>query len=409
MIVNFRPKGTPVVLTAEERRTLLEESIAVPPELLQRIESAPEEGGSVRVWLELDDLELLVDGLSADANHAKTRRMERFYDGLYERFAEVFVKACKAEFGDESPPLVALAETLLDTLEEEQGDAPDASETAAGARAPRLEALPCDELGGLSPDQALSFAQNGWWEEPYPVRLAPALPYESVSGSRLLRNARIFLRAASSAKGAPATAAGNLNRAFVGEMLEALDLPQGHREAIREINKVVNEDDVLELHIVRVVCQVGGLLRKDKKRFVATRKAEAVLGEEKAGALYRHLFDAVFRKFNLAYLCSLPDSPGVHATAPYVLFRIASLETGKPYAVEGLAEAFFLPLVLEEIEAASQFPEAPRWCLQNRILRPLEWLGLVEILPGEVGTRHDPSLARFRKLPLFDEFLSFEP
>ena len=410
MIVNFRPKGVPVVFTRQERKKLLDDSIAVPPEILRQLEAAPCEGDRVRVWLDLDNLEHLVNGVAADANHAKTKRQERFFDGLYARLVEAFDRACGSDGKPGNGHAVEnLAEGLMDLMAQAGTDAPDWIKEAMARRIDRKNISRLPELGDLSPEQAFFLNHSGWWAEPFPMRLASDLPFERVNESVFLRNARTLLQAADEAKGAPATAKGNLSRAFVARMLDVFELPPGELDAIRRYNKVVNEHDVWELHLARVICQGGGLLRKAKKRFAVTRKAKGMLGEDRAGALYGHLFEATFRKFNLSYLSRLPDAPGVQATAPYALYRIGRLPAGKVYEIDELVDVVFLPAVLEEIAAVSDYPEAPRWLLEGCLFRPLDRLGLVEILPEE-GKTHAKSLRhRVRKLPLFDAFLRFDP
>jgi hypothetical protein len=51
------------------------------------------------------------------------------------------------------------------------------------------------------------------------------------------------------------------------------------------------------LHLVRVICQLGGLLRKAKMRFSVTRKGQAMLAEGRAGELYRQIFDTALARY----------------------------------------------------------------------------------------------------------------
>jgi len=409
MIANTPPKGVFIVFNAEECRMLLDESIAAPPEILRQIEKAQGKDGSARVCLSLDDLELLVDGVAADANHADSEQTEGGFDDLFMRLSATFDKVCGIEReSDDFYSIEALAQDLMDLLAQSGGDAPDWIKETMAKSIDKENAEPLAELGGLSAGQTYFMNYAGWWAEPYPIRLADDLPADRVNRSSLLRNARIFLWAITEAKGTPATAAGNLPRAFVAQMLEVLDLPPGELDAIRRYNKVINEQDVWALHLVRVICQGGGLIKQAKKRFSVTRKAKQLLKEDKAGALYRHLFDTTFRKFNLGYMSRLPDTPGVQATAPYALYRIGQLETGKAYEVEELIEVAFLPAVIEEIAQVSSYEGAPRWLLEGCILGPLERLGLVEILREEDKTRSEAIEHRVRKLPLFDAFIRFE-
>ena len=124
-------------------------------------------------------------------------------------------------------------------------------------------------------------------------------------------NARIFLKALADEGGAEATATGNLNRAFVGRMFERMELPPIYRETTRHVCKVINELDLRTLHITRIVCDCAGLVKRRKKRFALTPLGRRLLPDEQAGALFRALFIAHFRTFDLSYDFQLRDVPGI--------------------------------------------------------------------------------------------------
>src|SRR6266513_3927816 len=77
----------------------------------------------------------------------------------------------------------------------------------------------------------------------------------------------IFLAALAEKDGAPATATGNLTRIFVSQMFDHLKLTQLPRDSIRRFCKVVNEQDVRALHLVRVISECAKLVARRKKRF----------------------------------------------------------------------------------------------------------------------------------------------
>jgi len=406
---NSHPDGVQIVFTHQERRKLLDDSIAVPLEILSRIEAAPSENDTVRVWLSLDELEDLVSGLAADADHAQSRRREQFFDDLYDRLSAVLDEASGIDREDDGFSVEYMADGLTAPPGGDGADELDWINATISKWIAQRNTTPLPEFGGLSAEQVFFLNHSGWWEEPFPIRLAPNLPFEQVKSSAFLRNALTFLRAVDEEKGAPATAAGNLSRAFVARMLDAMVLPPGHLEAVRHVCKVINERDAWELHLVRVICQVGKLLRKVRNRFTVTRKTRAMLTEERAGELYRHLFDATFRKFNLLYLTRFDDVAGVQATAPYALYRIGRLDPARTYEVDELVETVFLPAVRDEIAAKARFPEASQYVLQSCLFGPLERLGLIQIPRTEGATRYLSEERQVRKLPLFDAFLQFNP
>ena len=91
------------------------------------------------------------------------------------------------------------------------------------------------------------------------------------------------------------------------------------------------------------------------------------------------------------------------------MYRLVTLASDKTYEVEELVDVVFLPAVLEEIAAVSKYPDSPRWYLESCLLRSLERLGLVELVPEDGKTRSDSARRRVRKLPLLDAFIHFNP
>jgi len=219
--------------------------------------------------------------------------------------------------------------------------------------------------------------------------------------SRLFRNARSVLGALVESGGTKATTGGNLNREFVGEMLERLDLELGSVEAIRAVNKVINEMDAWTLHLTRVVVQLAGLIRLHRGKFQVVQKRSHLMEEEHASALYRLLFLSFFRKLNLAYLDSMAEVPALQQTMPVSLFMVSRLMDDW-VLVEDIADYLFLAQVRERMPYYVHFDSTPR-IAGSRIIRPLLRFGLLEERPRE-GMRTG---AEVRKSNLFDRALEF--
>lgn len=217
------------------------------------------------------------------------------------------------------------------------------------------------------------------WEAPGgPLRLSGDLELEDLSGSEFFVNARMFLAALAEEDGAPATERGNLSRAFVRLMFDRLVLPEKERESILRECKVINESDVWALHIVRVVCECGGLVIRRKKRFRLTKAARKLLDDDRAGELFRKLFIAYFRRFDLRYGRYVRDVPSIQVAMAVTLWRLDAVARDWT-PVCGLAEQVLLPAVLKELHAAMVSPyEKEEWVLSRYILNPLCSLGLIE-------------------------------
>lgn len=259
-------------------------------------------------------------------------------------------------------------------------------------------------LGGLSPLAAFEL-MDGDWVTSGPLRLNTALAVADVLPADIFVNARTLLTAAAEAGSIKATAAGNLNRRFVREMLEACRWPARFVQSVWRVNKVVNERDVLPLHVLRLVLDLAGLLKRRKGAFTATGRGRKLLEEERAGDLYSVLFLTFFQRFNLGYLDRLPEVPGLQATVAFTLYRLRDACTSwvRP---EALTEAVVLESVREEIPVHPMFDPADL-VLETRILTPLVTFGLLERRDLEPGPLYHRPF-EVRKTTLYDRFLRFE-
>jgi hypothetical protein len=260
------------------------------------------------------------------------------------------------------------------------------------------------ELSGLSPEQMHRLLMGDWFTAGA-LRVNLGIAASDVSNADFLVNARTFLRAVQEAGGVRATAAGNLPRKFVAEMLECLRFPGGHVTDIREYNKAINEHDVFVVHSLRVVLEVAKLIRRTSGRFVLRPAGRELLPEAKAATLYLRLFRTVFREFSLAYLDSFgPEVPSLQHTVAFSLYRV-SVAAGEWRDPKQLAREIVLPEVYAELVNPHWDDSAPASVVQ-RVLLPLQWFGLLE-------RRNLPAQDRFdrpyevRKTPLFDRFIQF--
>lgn len=216
-----------------------------------------------------------------------------------------------------------------------------------------------------------------WTSPGGPFRLSPDLSLADLAEAEFFLNARLFLTALVEEDGAATTATGNLNRVFVGRMFERLKLPSASRESIRCYCKVLNEHDLWALHQARLVSQCARLVARRRKRFHVTKAGRTLLPDDQAGALYRALFMAYFRRFDLSYL-QLRDVPGIQATVAAILWRLDTVARDWT-PVRGLAPRILLPRVLSETREAMTYPhDTEEWILISYLLNPLLDFGLIE-------------------------------
>jgi len=245
------------------------------------------------------------------------------------------------------------------------------------------------------------------WEQPdAPLRLSEGLQLADLTEADFFINTRILLATLAENDGAPLTATGNLNRAFVSGIFDRLKLPKSYRESVRQVCKVINEQDVWPLHLTRVVAECAGLMARRKKRFQLTKAGRELLVDDLAGTMYRRLFLAYFRKFDLHYDFHLRDVPGIQETMAVILWRLDMVaQDWKP--VRGLAPDLLLRGVLDQLHAAMISPyDTEEWILAGYVLEPLHDLGLIERKShGEspVVTARD----HIRLSPLWRKFIAF--
>lgn len=247
------------------------------------------------------------------------------------------------------------------------------------------------------------------WSDPAgPIRLSGDLRLDELGGAQFFANARLFLAALAEEGGADATATGNLTRAFVGRMFERLDMPESARESVRRYNKVLNELDVGPLHRARLVCECGGLVQRRKKKFFLTKAGRELMPDECAGALYRALFLAYFRRFDLRYSFPIRDVPSIQTTMAAILWRLdAVAQDWVP--VIGLAPLILLPRVYQELRSVMFSPlEKEEWILSGYVLRTLTSLGLLDEQCIEKW-KGIPETVNVRVTPLWRRFISFAP
>lgn len=268
---------------------------------------------------------------------------------------------------------------------------------------------PDPQMGGMTPEQVFRLCFIPWDVKGSPIQCNAGIPLARLESGLFFRQARTFLCAVRDAGGVKATASKNLNRKFVGEMVEAL-LTEEERTDILGFFKVHNERMVFPLHLVRVVSKAAGLLRLAKGQFTVPQRKQALLAPERAGELYRDLFLAYFTRFNLGYLTRYgPDAHAIQDYAGYTLYRLGVV-AGDWRPVEGLENEVLLPGVREEVKAEIGDDEfwGVAFLLETRIIRPLLKWGLLEGRYEQAESRHFKVLNAIRITPLYREFLRFD-
>lgn len=365
----FDSQNIQLTLTKDEQRLILEYCQQLDSEILRKVSL------SMQGQIFLTDVELAVLAQAVGKNMPGSNPVTR---SLFLKLKNQLDQIVDLYAGDEGPMM-----------------------SFGGSGVPDGAAI--EELGGLNTTQAARLIGTRWEDPDSPIKLNRHLAFETVNPSVFFRNARQFLNLLIECRDEPtATATGNLNRKFVRRAFDAWELDEEKRQRILEFNKVINEQDFFPLHIVRIVCQCAGLIKKRKDRFTVNQKHLALLSDESAGELYFSLFKAFFQEFNLAYLDGMPELEGIQATFGYTLFRLGVLCDSCQQA-DALPEEVFFPMVLEEIDAALGEYRKQEWLLHSRVIVPLELFGLLECTYRGKSTW---DIEQVRKTPLFDAFIS---
>lgn len=169
----------------------------------------------------------------------------------------------------------------------------------------------------------------------------------------------------------------------------------------------MNEADVPDLHIARVVLELSGLLRRRKGRFIVTRAGVELAEPVGIAYLAARVFRAFFGEFNLAYLDGAPDNPTLQHVLPLALWRMG-VEARDWLEAQAFADRV-LPGVLGMNPLAARYPGLALVPVRMRVMLPLVDFGLLE--SRMVGPDGIPSWERkleVRVTPLYDRMLRFE-
>ena len=232
------------------------------------------------------------------------------------------------------------------------------------------------------------------------IRLAIDVTEDEIERSPMLQNALVLLRAAAEGDGLRLTARDNLTRETVSAMREAMDWPGCLFEEKWRAGKQLREHHVEELRLLRELVLMDGLLtRKDGWLRVGAAGRWALKGRRER--LQANFFRNCFWQVSLS-LFGEPECG--HWPQPQIGLALWSLSaTGDRWQdTETLMRLSVLP-----DEAVLRNPDwvAPALFVL-RVLRPLRWFGLVECRDEDASRRGG---GMWRKAPLFDRFLQFDP
>lgn len=317
-----------------------------------------------------------------------------------------YKKCCagKQQSGEGPAGVKETMDELRKALEGETFNSMEEANAFIGRHMQQRNKAPIEEFCGLSSEQMhliLDFPFDTPELVSFPSRLdvAPEAPIMTLF---------TLLAEGIGTEGLKATATGNLPRNFCREAALSFWGEEKYREKTRYggINK---EMDFRQMHLVRVIAELAGLVRKYKGRFILGQDCRKLFTKDGSAGIYPLLFRAAAREYNWGYQDLYPDYPIIQQSVLFTLIllhRFGDQWRDCSFYTDRFIRAF--PSLLDEPQHYS-FETAEntvRGCYSLRALdRFAEFLGLVEIeRPPEDVFRQD---FRLRKLPLLDHMVRF--
>jgi hypothetical protein len=264
-------------------------------------------------------------------------------------------------------------------------------------------------LGGIDPVWTLLEASSfdALQRPPHPIlgpiRLTFDLPAEDIEQSAVARNALILLRAAAEDRGMKLTATGNLSRAVVARMCDLFVWPGYDKAEAFQFHKIINEPDFLPLHFVRHVAEICQLVKVRKGHLMVTPAGRRVMTGPGIRALQAVLFHTALWAVDLDYLAR-----GLHPSWPQrdagIVLWSLSIAAKDWQSRESLTRLCTIPIN----DVSDKLWDTASYAMEARILRPLQWFGLIESRQEEIAGSVCEKHRFYRKTELFDRFLSFD-
>jgi len=208
--------------------------------------------------------------------------------------------------------------------------------------------------------------------------------------------------------GVKTTARGNLPRKLCREAAVAYWGEEQHRKRTEHV-RINREDDFYDLHALRLVAEMAGLIRKYRGRFVLTRKCRDTMQRSGMAGIYPQLFRTFAAQFNWGYGDGHQDLPFIQHTflfSLYLLYRYGSEERPVRFYEQAFLQAF--PALLDEVEPRlySSVEDIARRCYSWRTFdRFAGFFGLAHIRKG--GGLLSDEKDTVAKTPLLEYVVSF--
>lgn len=264
---------------------------------------------------------------------------------------------------------------------------------------------PIDDFHGLSSEQMHRFLHFPF-ETPQMVTFPSRLDITPEAPIVTLFN---LLADAIGTQGLKATATGNLPRSFCRESAQVY-LGEEEYKRWSRFGELRSEPEFKEMHVIRLVAELAGLIRKYKGKFILSRECRKLLAEQGQSGIYPQLFRAFVREFNWSYQDNYGEIPFIQHSFLFSLYLLT--RHGSDWQTSTFYEDCFLrafPNLLPQVQPLGSYYSPEKVLRSSYSVRCLErfaqFMGLAKTeRPG--NDRYSEEF-RVRKLPLLDHVVLF--
>ena len=220
----------------------------------------------------------------------------------------------------------------------------------------------------------------------------------------IAKNAWYFISRLQELQPLKATRKGNLPLAFTRELFEKF-----RDSELTIVSHVRSEEDARTVHVLRLMLDMCGWLKKVKNQYSLTKKGSNIVEKGFSGQHFFVLLNAFTRRFNWGFQDQYPDFQVIQWSLAYSLYLLRQ-KAKEDVPEEVLGDAFIraFPAVLAEV--APDHWEEPKVevqrCFSLRFLeRFCEYFGLVDIQREKVTPYQIRRI--IRKSAFYDQYIKW--
>ncbi len=264
---------------------------------------------------------------------------------------------------------------------------------------------PRAELGGLSPVMMAALLYEPVDSPKSPLKFSKKIEEEKLNKSLFFIDAKRILKLFKDLSPVKMTVSKNLNRKFVAEVLKVSEYKKEQETWLYE-KKAMNEQDFWWLHIMRIIFDIAGIIRKRKGAFHIAKAGKEYLNRPGI-ELYTVLFKIFFYKFNMEYAVHFgPEIPEIQQTVNFSLFmaRNHCADWTKP-------EDFSKKVIIDGLRMHERVKwESKFWTLEDahegRFIRPMVDFGLFDTRKDDSDPK-GPGKYLIKSSSLLRKFIDF--